>query len=167
LAHGCYTISAVAKISALLLLGMPVFCWGQQSSSSDQRSLWQRFEVTVVARGSSTASSTGDMDLYLAMISSKGRHHSIMAAQLVDYYSHYEQGISDDRLSSRRPLRLYLAYAGYCRIDAKAFLVRHIFDAEALATIRGPNVQSAGLDPGQDASQNSNQDTLPCFIVHR
>jgi hypothetical protein len=143
-------VRALGFLSVMLFSTLLLPCWPREPSAPEQSFGGSRVEVTIVARGSSVASGTGSMDSYLAVIASKSRGHATAAVRLVDYHSDSQPGISDERISgSRRPLRLRLSYASYCNMDPNAFVVRQIFDENALAQMQGIG----------------KQDLLPCYIV--
>ena len=108
----------------------------------------RRVEVKIIARGSSMVSSTGNMDIYLAIISN-GRHDEPIAARLVYYYPFFASGLSADQMASGHPFHLRLSYAGYCGMEAKDFAVQQALDSDAVTKL----------------IEASSHDVLPCFVV--
>jgi hypothetical protein len=98
--------------------------------------LWQRVTVTILARGSHVSGSTGNMDSYLVLLSGR-KNHEPVAARLVHYYAGLQHGISDEAISSQRQFRVSVTAATYCAMDAKAFVVIHAFDPEAVRNVEG------------------------------
>lgn len=119
------------------------------ATASPQRLDWKRVEVTIVARGPSVTSGIGNMDSYLALISTKRDSHSLTAARLVDYYPSFQDGLPDDHIASGRAFHLRLTYAKYCKMTATDFAVQQVFDQNTLDQVR------------------AKQDKLPCFLVRR
>jgi hypothetical protein len=146
-----------ANRPALLLATIAVLFFGLSPSGISQLLSvpptgpfnWKSLEVRIIARGSTATSSTGNMDAYLAIISRKGgRDQSI--ARLVHYYPSFEPGLRNDQIVSGRIFHLRLSSAGYCSMPLKDFVVQRVFDFETVNTLR----------------DRSNQDPLPCFILH-
>jgi hypothetical protein len=98
--------------------------------------VWQRVNVTIVARGSHVSGSTGNMDSYLVLLS-EGKNREPVAARLVDYYPGFQQGIIDEAISSHPQFRVSVTAATYCAMDAKAFVVKRAFDPEAIEKLQG------------------------------
>ena len=140
---------AVACLFILLFSIISVTCWGRESAAPKHLN-GERVDVTVLARGSKVAGSTGNMESYLAFISLGGSNRATVAARLVYYYPDFQHGISDDQIGSPHPLRLRLNYASYCDMAVNAFVARHVFNESALAKMH----EAGGPEP------------LPCFIVH-
>jgi hypothetical protein len=140
---------AIEMIIVLLALGSSIYGQSTLSELLERHSTqWMRVEVVIIARGSNVKSSSGNMDSYLAIIS-RGKSHEETVARLVHYYASFQPGIPDDRIASGAALHLRVTSADYCRIDAKDFLIRHVFDEDAVARIRKPDEHN----------------TLPCLLV--
>lgn len=128
---------AAATIAVLLLQATPPLqarsrgAWGDSSSTE-----WQHVNVTIIARGSGATDSTGNMDTYLVLLS-EGKNREPVAARLVDYYPSLQHGITDEAIMSRRQFRVFVTSADYCAMDAKVFVVKHAFDAEAIGKVQG------------------------------
>lgn len=142
--------SAVTGMTIALLPLSSFLCGHSQLRAIVQRhpTQWKRVEVVIIARGSNVKSSNGNMDFYLAIVS-KGKNHEGTVARLVHYYPSFQPGISDDQIASGDAFHLRVASADYCRMDAKDFLIRHVFDEDAVARLH---------EPGE-------HDTLPCLLV--
>jgi hypothetical protein len=109
--------------------------------------VWQHVSVKIVARGPHVSGSTGDMDSYLAVIST--RKHEEIAARLVHYHPDFERAISDERLVSGAVFHFRVTAAEYCAMNATDFFALRIFDEESVAKMRAP---------GQ-------QERLPCLLI--
>lgn len=133
----------------LLPLNFPL-CGRSQLSTIVERypTQWKRVEVVIIARGSNVKGSSGNMDSYLALVS-QGKGHEETVARLVHYYPSFQSAIPDDQIATRARFQLRVTSAEYCRMDAKDFLIQHVFDEDAVARIR---------EPGK-------HDTLPCLLV--
>jgi hypothetical protein len=141
----------MAAAIAILLLpqGLTLHARLRQAASYTPRTdAWQRVNLKIIARGSNVKSSTGNMDSYLAIVP-RGKSHEETVSRLVHYYPSFQVGIRDEQIASGGALHLRVTPAEYCRMDAKDFLIQHVFDEDAVARIR---------EPGAD-------NILPCLLV--
>jgi hypothetical protein len=76
------------------------------------------------------------MDSYLVLLSER-KNREPVAARLVDYYPGFQHGITDEAISSQPQFRVSVTAATYCAMDAKAFVVIHAFDPEAIGKVQG------------------------------
>jgi hypothetical protein len=138
---------ATAAMVILLLAATPfLHARSRQAfNGSPGTEAWQRVAVIILARGSHVSSSTGNMDSYLALVS-KRKNQEGMAARLVDYYPSVGQGITDEAITSHRQFRVRATAASYCAMDSKAFVVKRVFDPEAVDKLQG---------------------NLPCMVIRR
>jgi hypothetical protein len=102
-----------------------------------------RAQVKIIARGETVVGSDGNMDRYLAVVSSKRREQE-MPVILVHYYPFIDSGLSEEAMNSGRILRLKLRYAPYCSLEPNKFVVRKAFDAEAVSRLQS-ETDGAGL----------------------
>jgi hypothetical protein len=139
----------VGMTAVLLSTGFPL-CGQSHLNALVQRYPvpWKRVEVVIIARGSNVRGSSGNMDSYLALVS-RGKGHEETVARLVHYYPSFQSAIPDDEITTRARFHLRVTAAEYCRMDAKDFLIQHVFDEEAVARIR---------EPGE-------HNTLPCLLI--
>jgi hypothetical protein len=131
-------MSVVIGMTIVLLpLGFPL-CGQSQLSAIVQRypTQWKRVEVVIIARGSNVRGSSGNMDSYLALVS-KGKSHEETVARLVHYYPSFQSAIPDDQIATRARFHLRVTSAEYCRMDAKDFLIQHVFDEDAVEKLQG------------------------------
>jgi hypothetical protein len=138
---------AAAAIAILLLPVTPFLQARSRRTLGESRGIepLQRVNVAILARGSHVSSSTGNMDSYLVLLSER-KNREPVAARLVDYYPSFEYRISDEVIASHRQFRIAVAAATYCAMDAKAFVIEHAFDPEAIDKIQG---------------------SLPCFVIRQ
>jgi hypothetical protein len=129
---------AAAAIAVLLLPATPLLQARSRRASGDSpgTEMWQRVNVTFLARGSHVSGSTGNMDSYLVLLSAR-KSREPMAARLVDYYPGFQHGITDEAIASHRQLRLFVSAATYCDMNAKAFFVERAFDPEEIEKVQG------------------------------
>jgi hypothetical protein len=122
----------------LLLPGAPLLQARSRRALGDLSGteVWQRVNVTILARGSHVSGSTGNMDSYLVLLSER-KNREPVAVRLVDYYPGFQQGITDEAISSHRQFRLFVTAATYCDMNAKAFVVKRAFDPEAIEKVQG------------------------------
>ena len=120
-----------------------------QKTSPPQAFHWTQATVTILAKGYSALSSTGNMDSYLVLISPRKRGQEPILGRLVDYYPFLFSSISDEHVSSGQTLRLTISDASYCSMDDKDFKVSLVIDQEKFAGLQAETK------------------TLPCFILRR
>jgi hypothetical protein len=103
-------------------------------SSNENR--WQQVTVTVIARGSHVADSTGNEDIYLVLLS-RHKNREPVPARLIHNYAGFERGPSDEDIRSNPRFRLYVTEETYCGMDATVFVASRVFDTDAMAKIHG------------------------------
>jgi hypothetical protein len=132
-----YKATAVAA-AIMLLPASPLLQARSRRALSDLSGAetWRRVNVTILARGSHVSGSTGNMDSYLVLLL-EGKNSEPVAARLVHYYPGFQTAITDDAISSHPQFRLSVTAANYCAMDAKAFVVIHAFDSEAIEKVQG------------------------------
>jgi hypothetical protein len=130
--------TAAATIAVLLLPATPLLQARSRRASGDSpgAEVWQRVNVTILARGSHVSGSAGNMDSYLVLLSERNNREPV-AARLVDYYPGFQHGITDEAITSHRQFRVFVTAATYCDMDAKAFVVKRAFDPEAIERVQG------------------------------
>ena len=130
--------TAAAAIAILLLPATPLLQARSRRALDDSAGaeVWQRVNVTILARGSHVSGSTGNMDSYLVLLSER-KDQQPVAARLVHYYPGFQHPITDEAISSQRRFRVSVIPATYCSMDAKAFVVKRAFDPEAVEKVEG------------------------------
>lgn len=134
------------------LLAIPLLCVSRAiavSSAAPHKLETKRVSVRIIARGSSVRSSTGNMDTYIAVITSR-KHENSVTIRLVNYYPPFADGLPADRIDAGDLFLLRLRYAPYCDMNVSSFAIQQTYDEDSIR-----RMQIAG-----------DQSILPCFLIH-